>query len=406
MPGHRKAQRPCTSACVVVALAIAQAARAQPIVDNDYAVDLTVGPVMGSARAVGLAGAAAAIAEREDGIGFNPAAVANRTADARGRWDWDLGLSFLTTRGGDDIDNNGIAEEKRDLSGVTSVGGLLQFGHFGVGAHATVFEYVIEDGDGQVVSLDLTMARVAAGYGWFAGQVVAAGAVRVVSIELGSGGEDPLLEITSVAPDLGVLVRPAQRPFRVGVVLAGEVEADQTLPSPAPGERCVAVGELCLPSRVTAAWFGSAALAWRAFGPGAFNPAPVWDEDAKPHRGGRFLLVTGQLDVIGPHDEQDDAHAFQSFLRQEEQPAGRQAVFAPRLAAEAEVMPRRLRVRGGGYWEPSRFEGVSGRLHGAAGLDVRLFDFNLLGSHALQLSFAFDGAPRYVNAGLALGFWH
>ena len=38
-----------------------------------------------------------------------------------------------------------------------------------------------------------------------------------------------------------------------------------------------------------------------------------------------------------------------------------------RLGAEWEALPGRLRARLGTYWEPSRFDGVGGRIHGTDG---------------------------------------
>ena len=47
--------------------------------------------------------------------------------------------------------------------------------------------------------------------------------------------------------------------------------------------------------------------------------------------------------------------------------------------ASFEALPGRLRVRGGGYWEPGRFEGVGGRGHATFGLDLRVLEFRLFG---------------------------
>lgn len=392
---------------VAALAALARAAAAQPITDNDYAVDLTVGPVMGSARIVGNAGAEVAIAQGEDGIGFNPAAVAHRTAYSRGTWDWDAGLSLLGTRGGDDIDNNGIPDSESDLSAVASFGGLLQVERLGFGLHATLFGYRLRDEDEREVKLEASMYRVAVGWAFLRDQLIAAGAVRVVQIELRDAGGDKLFEpITAAAPDAGVLWRPRAWPVRAGAVFGGKVQADQTLPEPEQGEGCVRVGDLCLPARVTAAWFASLGAAWRVFGPGEFNPAAVWDENVPPPPPGRYALISLQADVIGPNGGDEDANALQSILRRERQRAGRETAVAPHAAVESEIVAFRLRARGGFYFEPSRYDDADGRAHGTAGLDLRVFGFDLLGHHEVRLSGAIDAAPRYLNAGVSLGFWH
>jgi hypothetical protein len=78
-----------------------------------------------------------------------------------------------------------------------------------------------------------------------------------------------------------------------------------------------------------------------------------------------------------------------------------------RTGAEYEWIPGRLRVRGGAYWEPGRFEGVAGRGHATLGFDLRLFGFSFLGDrYRLRFSSAADGAARYANVLFSLGFWH
>ncbi len=73
-------------------------------------------------------------------------------------------------------------------------------------------------------------------------------------------------------------------------------------------------------------------------------------------------------------------------------------------ASEYEWKPGRLRLRGGTYWEPSRFDGVDGRLHYTFGAELALFQFPLLGEHRLDLSFTGDVAARYRNVGISIGF--
>jgi hypothetical protein len=102
-----------------------------------------------------------------------------------------------------------------------------------------------------------------------------------------------------------------------------------------------------------------------------------------------------------------DGDGLAAFLSKRFQRSGRTTSVSPRLGVEYEWIPGWLRVRGGTYWEPSRFDEVSGRLHLTAGLDVRFFSFALWGGHyRMRLSLAGDGARRYGNTVLSLGFWH
>src|SRR5438067_1425244 len=66
-----------------------------------------------------------------------------------------------------------------------------------------------------------------------------------------------------------------------------------------------------------------------------------------------------------------------------------------------------LRIRVGSYWEPPRFQDVTGRLHLTLGLDVRFWSFSLCGSqYRMRVSLGADGARQYGNTVLSLGFWH
>ncbi len=81
--------------------------------------------------------------------------------------------------------------------------------------------------------------------------------------------------------------------------------------------------------------------------------------------------------------------------------------LSPRVGAEFEWLPGRLRLRAGSYWEPQRFAGVPGRLHLTLGGELRMFAFQFWGAERrLALSMAVDGADDYGNAGLSFGFWH
>jgi hypothetical protein len=72
----------------------------------------------------------------------------------------------------------------------------------------------------------------------------------------------------------------------------------------------------------------------------------------------------------------------------------------------AEVMPGRLRLRGGAYWEPGRFDGVAGRAHATFGIDLRVLAFQLWGERRGRISLTGDVAARYGNLAVSIGFWH
>ena len=96
-----------------------------------------------------------------------------------------------------------------------------------------------------------------------------------------------------------------------------------------------------------------------------------------------------------------NAIGVRSFLAKSHQPTGEHLSLSLRFGMEWEAIDNLLVVRGGSYYEPSRFENMGGRIHGTAGFDVRLpalWDW--------RIGFSMDAANDYVNAGLGVGFWH
>jgi hypothetical protein len=122
------------------------------------------------------------------------------------------------------------------------------------------------------------------------------------------------------------------------------------------------------------------------------------------------LLLAADLVVTG---HVPGGYGIEAFAATETlQPSGRDVGISPRVGAEYEWVPGRFRIRGGSYWEPSRFrdpEGrdIAGRLHVTLGLDLRVWSFCFWKErYRVRLSFTSDGAVEYGNGGLSIGFWH
>jgi hypothetical protein len=80
-----------------------------------------------------------------------------------------------------------------------------------------------------------------------------------------------------------------------------------------------------------------------------------------------------------------------------------------RAGLELEPIAHWLKLRGGGYLEPSRYPGHPYRAHGTLGFDVRLFTwdvFGLMEPFTLRTGATLDAAQRYTSFGINLGFWH
>jgi hypothetical protein len=169
----------------------------------------------------------------------------------------------------------------------------------------------------------------------------------------------------------------------------------QACHDPANPETCLG---FILPNEVDVPWELAAGIAWR-------HGATPWNQKVASHwRDEREVIVEADVVVDGPVT---NGSGIEAFLQHQLQTSGQDPNVSPRLGAEFEWIPGWLRVRGGTYWEPGRFFDNSGRLHATLGLDVRLFSFGFWGDpYRLRISMAADGADRYGNAALSLGFWH
>jgi hypothetical protein len=125
----------------------------------------------------------------------------------------------------------------------------------------------------------------------------------------------------------------------------------------------------------------------------------LWDElyEALPRR---HLLISFDVILYGPVG---DAVGIDAFLAQERRVRGDRWTTTVRLGLEGEPWPHRLKLRAGTYVEQSRYRGVSARVHGTAGFDLRLLE--LFGSD-WRVTFVVDGARDYVSWGVSFGVWH
>jgi hypothetical protein len=115
------------------------------------------------------------------------------------------------------------------------------------------------------------------------------------------------------------------------------------------------------------------------------------------------LTMTADVLVTG---KSPNAYGIEAFGLQQLQRSGRHTAVSLRGGAEVEAVPGRLRLRLGSYWEPERFVDQGGRIHVTFGIEVRVFEFWLIGRRRGRLSFTGDVASQYRNVVGSIGFWH
>ncbi len=119
-----------------------------------------------------------------------------------------------------------------------------------------------------------------------------------------------------------------------------------------------------------------------------------------------YVLLTGEVILVGPTV---NGVSVESFLNGVRQTSGERVSVGFRAGLELEPIAHWLKLRGGGYLEPSRYPGHPYRAHGTLGFDVRLFTwdvFGLMEPFTLRTGATLDAAQRYTSFGINLGFWH
>jgi len=391
--------------------------RAQPaITDGNYRIELHQGAVLGSTRVIGMSGAYVSVAEGAVGLPFNPAAVAHREHYSRSWFDWDLSLDYL--RPGTfqtrkfDLDGNGRALPTSFH--IVNTGGLLQFGAFALGLHVQgqFSDFEDQNSPPQAFAASLTQTHITLGYALADHQLVLGGGFTIGSFDVNYAGTDEQDDrdgFSTQIPglELGVLVRPKSLPLRFAATASFAFRPKVSVEC---GADCP-VG-FYLPEGAAVPWQVRAGASYR-WGRRVYNkpfrihkkqPKPKSKPKPKPKPSGAyFVLLSAELVMTGAVK---NAVGTDGFLDQIQEFAGQRITLSARVGVEAEVWRRRLRLRGGTYWEPSRYDGRAGRLHGTVGFALRLFDFRLWGARALAVSAAFDGAYQYTNLSLSVGFWH
>lgn len=383
--------RGATIAMALVGAAVALA----PAALHAQTLDLQQNTVIGSPRIVGMGGTVSAVAEDMTGILATPAAMAFRPPGAVGSWDWDFYFDTLIAARDSDLDNSGLpAGSDRPIE--AAAGGIcLYAGRWGIGLTGASVSYGLPPAAGGApTTLTAAGSQLAVGRAVFGGQVGIGASIAAADFAI-KQGNTTVFDMTGGTLAAGVLVRPTALPWRAGLsgrlpAITGTVTNSCADPTSCNG--------LTPPARGESPWQIGAGFAWR-FGQTTWNePNPVLFRDE------RALVLAADIALVGIVP---DGVSVAGFAAQMTQPSGRSVTASARLGAEGEVMPGRLRVRAGSYWEPERIEGRGGRVHGTMGVEWRLFTFSFWEKERrVRLALAADLAQRYQNIALSIGFWH
>jgi len=376
------------AASLVVLLAAAPGAAdpLPPVTSRDYAIDLYDGVALGNSATVAMGGASAANAFGTSGTLVNPSAPAVRRTTDTDTWSWDYHLDYLNAGLSADYDNNGQVTSGSGLAALTlGLGG--RWHDWGFALTGSTQNAPVDMLTGTTSRIKLAVAK------WFPQIDTAIGVASNVA-QFSVQGTGPLFTIEGAGLEAGATWVPRRENFRVGAavtsrIVGGNVTAESCDPNNCEG--------FILPDEVEAGW--------RVVAGGAYRWAPEpWNQlVGGTFRDERAVTVVSDLVITG---SVPDGYGLEAFGQHELQRSGKNTSYSLRGGVEYEWLPGRLRLRGGSYWEPGRFEGVSGRLHATFGIEVRVFEVNVWGRRRGRITLTGDVAERYRNVGVSIGFWH
>ncbi len=374
-----------------------------PITDSNYSIELYDGVALGNTAVVGMGGATVALAIGTAGTLFNPSAPAVRPTTDKDWWSWDYHIDYLNASLSSDYDNNGFTRSDGGTALITGGFGL-RF-HDWAGAitltqqDAPLVDAFVMTPAGAMTPLEAHVLRIQFALArWFPKLDTAIGisaqtAIFELAPDCADPGCDALFDVSGGGIELGATWVPREQSFRIGAALASPIAGGDV--SGCDPMDCVG---WILPEKIVTPWRLAVGGAYR-FAPTHWNQlVPGYFRDEKS------VTVTADLIVTG---SSENAFGLEAFGQHELQRSGRHPSLGVRAGAEYEWVPGRFRVRGGSYWEPGRFVGVSGRLHATFGVEVRVLEFWFWGSWRRgRISLTTDVADHYRNGGLSVGFWH
>jgi hypothetical protein len=371
----------------------------EPILTNDYSIDLYQGPVLSATRVIGLAGAFVAIADGVEGSAINPAATAARTPYSYGHFDYDIGVGLTFPGAIDNTDfwNSGRRTElpKSDTLGVLFLNLALdlQFGRWGLGLASDFQQYSLRRGEDADVDVqrDRLAAQIAIGHVQLAhafadGQLLAGIGLRTTGMAVTKENNtsitsQELFSTVGTGFETGFIWRPTDWQIRIGAAFHDGFTTKASPESQFVLYENDPVNRLYLPSRVSLPWDVNVGFAAQ-MGPRPLNPR--WVDPS-------IVLEPMRRYVEWRAHERErrvrEAERVSDPLETERQRRKRLRKLRAELRAEAQLdaaersrverdLTRRLRQR---YHEQARFFVlvttslmISGTVHDAVGIESML----------------------------------
>jgi hypothetical protein len=397
-PKLRRAERQPIRRALALLLTLAcvpaLAAESPPITGRAFALDLYSGAVFGSSRIIGMGGTGIALAEGSAYTQLNVAAAAVRPATSNGSWDWDFHFDWMNPSLGSDFDNNGDPVASVGHATLLTFGALGQYREWGLAFSGNALSETLSLSGAESSRVSMLSFKVILARAFVDRQLTVGLGVESAGFTLEDASARPLLSIAGSGLELGGQLRPKEADFRLGLSLFVPMGAQAPTVSGCDPMDCEG---LILPDAIEVPWRVGLGASYR------FGPTP-WNRQVEDRwRDERAVTLSADLLLTGATH---DGYGLEAFVQKKLQRSGRSLSASVRVGAEYEWIPGWLRIRGGSYWEPGRFDGVGGRLHATFGLDFKIFAFDVLGTgFRLRLGLTGDTARGYGNGALSIGFW-
>jgi len=344
-------------------------------------VDATRGVVLTTSDMLAMGGAGMGFAAGASGTFFHPAAPAVRRRLQRGYLSPSMELSLFNVGFGQSLGVDGLPDE--DLSarfGMTNIALATTIGPAGAGLATSGTRY---RADG--VEVAITEGHLAVAGSFADGHTTLGLGLRTLSVEA-TGNSDLWMGEAAFeggALELGMHLVEPDAGWNVGGAWRAPVHATRV-----SGQQPDVVSGVSLPSQMVI----GASYASRAMRRSDLESVPV--------RFAADAVWDGKL---------SNAVGLEGLLMGQVVERGAEPTLSPRIGVEVEPARNRFRFRTGSYWEPTRADAESGRLHLTAGTQLRIVRVRILRGwidQHLSWTTALDAADGYLNTGfLSLGFW-
>ena len=258
-----------------------------PITTSNYTVDLTRGVVVSTSRVIGLSGAATSLAQGVEGGLQNPAAVAYRGPQWPDWYDYWLALgSTFPFESGDFYNSGRVNGDTGALSDATFFlipGAYFQVWNLGFGltidSQFIRLKGVVNPAtmEQETLRLRFTTFHIQAGYGFFDGQLILGGGLRILrqrafqSNRVVSDGD--VYKTLGLGAEVGLMFRPHHKRWSLGASLfptiSTGVGTKGNVTPDADGN--IVVGDFFLPRSTKIPTTGSVGFSYQ-FGPRPPNP--------------------------------------------------------------------------------------------------------------------------------------